>query len=143
MSTKNIKDLEKTFADSPAMTEDINYLKKLLDAKETLINQLFKKIDELQDIDRSKVIKLNLTAEEQICEIQIQSLLKTSQIRDLTLEETKKLDLLIKNKRLYNNQSTLNADHTVLPSDDKNIDDERLMELASVQNKKGDDSAGS
>lgn len=141
MSSKKIEDLQKAFTVSPEMTNDPAYLRKMLEAKDALINQLFKKIDELQDIDRSKVIKLNLTPEEQICELQIQSLLRTSQVRDLTLEETKKLDLLIKNKRLYSGQSTMNTDHTVLPSNTTSTNDDELLRIAS--GKEEPDTSGS
>lgn len=135
MSNKSIKDLQLAF--SPEVEE--KKLKELVVAKDQLIEKLFKKIDELQNLDRSKVIKLNLTAEEEICEMQIQSMLQTSRVRDLTLEETKKLDLLIKNKRLYNNQPTVNTKHEVLPTETP-VDE--LMEIASAK-EKGSDSAGS
>lgn len=138
MSTKSIKDIQENF--TPQV--EIKTLKELLEAKEILIDKLFKKIDQLQNIDRSKLIKLHLTPEEEICELQIQSLLNTSRIRDLTLEETKKLDLLIKNKRLYNDQPTENTTHKVLPSDE--LSDDKLMELASAKDKQeGSDTAGS
>jgi len=75
----------------------------------------------------SNLIKINPTPEEMIIDQQIRHLLTLSQKGSLTLEEVKILDMLIKNKRLCNHQSTLNAEFTSLPED---ITDDKLMELA-------------
>ena len=73
-------------------------------------------------VEPTKLVKINVSVEEQILEQQIRKLAAISMVGELTLEEIKKLDLLIKNKRLVNEQSTLNVDSTALPSD-HSVDD--------------------
>ena len=70
-----------------------------------------------QDSSKGKLIKMHVTPEEQIIDEQIRQLSQISNRGELTLEEIKKLDLLIKNKRLLNDQSTQNADFNVVPAD--------------------------
>lgn len=87
------------------------------------------------------LIKLHITPEEIILEQQIRQLAKLSQAGSLTLEEIKMLDLLIKNKRLVNEQSTLNVDATALPPD-TSVDD--LVAIAgSTDNEPSDESPSS
>jgi hypothetical protein len=72
--------------------EEIEHLKKLLVESTSLLNE-------------PKVEKIILTAEEALIEGQIE-ILKGRSYTELTLEDVKKLDLLIKNKRLAKEQST-------------------------------------
>lgn len=62
------------------------------------------------------VIKVNLSDEENICLIQINKLQEKASSRDLTLEETKKLEILVKSLYLIREKSTqdLNAEYKTL-----------------------------
>lgn len=62
----------------------------------------------LADSSTSKLLGLDVAPEELICLEQIKLIENTSRARELTLDEVKKLDLLIKNLRLIKNQSTEN-----------------------------------
>lgn len=71
---------------------EIDHLKKLL-------------LDSTSMLVEPKVERVILTAEEALIEGQIE-ILKSRAYTELTLEDVKKLDLLIKNKRLAKEQST-------------------------------------
>lgn len=76
----------------------------------------------------SKIEKIQVSDEQAICEMQIQRLKKIALDRELTLEETKKLDLLVKNLNLSKGQSTsIIADYSTL-----NVQEAKLIELASL-----------
>jgi hypothetical protein len=53
-------------------------------------------------------IKTKVTSEESIAETQLERLRQISEQRSLTLEETRMYDLLVKNKRLSQDESTVN-----------------------------------
>lgn len=76
------------------------------------------------------VSRIIVTAEEGICEQQINILQDRSFQRELTLEEIKKLDLLIKNKRLIKEQATMIPGDVKKP-DPKNYSNAQLVQLAS------------
>lgn len=93
------------------------------------IDKLTKEIDRLRELHlqpQSKLIKLNITPEEEILEQQINFLQQASRVRMLEVNEAKMLDLYIKNKRLIQEKSTLNAEFSSLPDD---ISDEKLLQL--------------
>lgn len=97
MSTKTIKDLSTTFKPEIVST-------------------------------KGKLVKINVTSEENIIDQEINKIKKRSDnLSELTLEDIKKLDLLIKNKRLLNDESTLNADFTTLP---EGTTEDDLMKIA-------------
>ena len=74
------------------------------------------------------VVKIEVPLEQAICEMQIAKLQRTAMDRDLTLEETKRLDLLIKNLYLAKGQSTaIIADYSKLPP---NVSEAALIEIA-------------
>jgi hypothetical protein len=70
-----------------------------------------------------------------ICELQIERLQEDAMARKLTLEETKQLDLLIKNKRLLNGDSTI-INGNAKRLDKKNISDAELISLALIKDNK-------
>lgn len=82
----------------------------------------------LADSSTTKLLGLDVAPEELICLEQIKLIENTSRARELTLDEVKKLDLLIKNLRLIKNQSTENLN----PS----YRDVSEAELVAIANKK-------
>lgn len=96
------------------LRDEVEHLKEALVASVPLVNS---------------VVKLEVPLEQAICEMQIAKMQRTAMDRDLTLEETKRLDLLIKNLYLAKGQSsTVVADYTKLPP---NMSEEALIEMAT------------
>ncbi len=81
--------------------------------------------------NKGGVMKLVISDEEIIAELQIKRLLAQAQIRALTIEETKQFDLFVKNKRLIKGDSTDVIDHKPMSS---NKDD--LMKIAKINKDK-------
>lgn len=135
----NTKDLKKSFT-STAMLETSNLqLKKENQALKKTVSKLLAELNSARNIDPDNVTKLILTPEEEICTLQISQLQSVSRERKLSLEEIKTLDLLIKNKRLLNKQSTANNTFESQPLE---ISDNELMEIAaSVEEKKEGESS--
>lgn len=125
--SKNVKTLSKNFKSTALLEKSILELKKENRALKQTVSKLLSEIDRVQNIDRSTIVKLDLSPEQEILEMQIMRLQTVSRERSLTLEETKMLDLHIKNKRLLEDKSTINADYKTLPSD---ITEEELMRIA-------------
>ena len=80
--------------------------------------------------------KIEVSAEQAICEMQIKKLQQTAMQRELTLEETKRLDLLIKNLYLSKGQSTQIVENKINPGA---YSDAELMSIASQPEKRVDD----
>lgn len=80
--------------------------------------------------------ELEVSAEQAICEMQIQRLQKAALQRELSLEETKRLDLLIKNLYLSKGQATQINKTTFNPSGYSDMD---LMKIAQQPEQKVDD----
>lgn len=86
--------LQNVLQDNKALQEEVEHLKKLLfDAT---------KIIEAEE-NCERIIK---TPAEIACEIQLEKIQQIAMQRELSLEETKKLDLLVKNQRLMKGDST-------------------------------------
>jgi len=127
MPRKNIKTLENEFKSNGVLEKTVSEQKKLIAAQEETIKKLLAEVDRLQGIDKAAVIKLELTPEQQIIEMQIMRLQQTSMERSLTYDETRMLDIHIKNKRLMDDKSTINADYKTLPTD---ITEDELLRIA-------------
>lgn len=83
-----------------------------------------------------KVELLPGSAEQSICEIQINMLQDVAKQRPLTLEETKRLDILIKNLYLAKSQNAaIPVDYTKLPPQ---VSEAQLIALAAVQDAPSD-----
>lgn len=122
---KTIKDVQENFEKNFELVK----LEKENKGLHETIDKLLKEIDKLRALHvpaQSKVIKLNATPEEEILDQQINFLQQASRIRMLEVNEAKMLDLYIKNKRLIQEKSTLNAEFSSLPDD---ISDEKLLQL--------------
>lgn len=124
MKDKIIQDLEdKCFQLSTTMT---NLLTKLSD-KELEISHLKKMLDSL--VPKNQAIKIEISDEELIADMQIRRIKEASMQRDLSLEEAKKLDIYVKTKRLVKGDSTTIVD-TPLP---KNVDKKDLLRIAGAK----------
>jgi predicted nucleotidyltransferase component of viral defense system len=80
----------------------------------------------LSEQSASKILGLDVAPEELICLEQIKLIENTSRARELTLDEVKKLDLLIKNLRLIKNQSTENLNPSY-----RDVSEAELVAIAS------------
>lgn len=102
----SIEDLKKEFEQKSKAKE----LKEFAQAQQNLIEKLFQENKFLKEkLLQLEGIITQPTPEEMICVEQIEILKKTSKNRELTLDEVKRLDLLIKNLRLIKEQSTENV----------------------------------
>lgn len=84
------------------------------------------KLENLENILKGGVHKIS--SEELICMEQIENLKKISAKRELTLEEVKKLDLLVKNLRLIREQST-----QVIDVSTEEISDDELIKIVEIE----------
>lgn len=123
--SKNVKTLANEFKNIGILEIEIKDLKKKCEQLESYNNQLLEELDRARKIDRG-LIRLHLSPEQEILEQQISRLQAVSRERTLTLEETKMLDLHIKNKRLLDDKSTVNAEY----KDIKNASVNDLLRLA-------------
>ena len=105
----NIQDLKKEFAEKTKVKD----LKVFAESQQRLLErlmdenkQLQQKLDHVEQKLLSLDVAIKLQPEEIICLQQIGLLKKRSESRELSLDEVKRLDLLIKNLRLIREQST-------------------------------------
>ena len=125
--SKSIKNMKDKFTSTASLEKTVATLKKENKALQDTVSKLLKEVDRLNDIDKKSVVALDLTPEQQIIEMQIMRLQATSLERALSYDETRMLDIHIKNKRLLEDKSTMNADYKTLPS---TITDDELMRIA-------------
>lgn len=100
------------------------------------LEKAMSEIDSLKQIlSRVNAIGLALPVsdEEEIASIQIARLKTISKERQLTLEEVRIFDFLVKNKRLSKEDSTEIISTNELP---KNLDKKQLIQIAKVKNVK-------
>lgn len=88
-----------------------------------------KKLPEKKE-ESAPIIRIEITPEEEIAEHQLDRLRSASKTRALTLEETRMYDLLVKNKRLSQEKSTLTVENTQY----KEIPNATLLEIAGKTN---------
>jgi len=106
---------------SPMLIQQENLeLKKENQGLQETVTKLLEEINRLQGIQRRPAIVSNVerivqSVEEQIIEEQIMRLDVVSRQRALSLEETRALDLLIKNKRLLDPNKPIEPDYTKVP----------------------------
>lgn len=112
--TKLLKDLSKK-------TEEIEHLK-------TLVNQTVQVVTP----KTTKLIQEFVPAEEEIALLQLDRLRLAAKSRSLTLEETRMFDLLVKNKRLSQDASTIN----VSKANYRDVKEEDLLQIASKSDDK-------
>lgn len=111
-----------------ALSQSIDLLLKKLESKEEEIMHLKRMLSQSTPI-LGQAIPINISDEEHIAEIQLQKLKENSRTRELTLDEIRKFDLLVKNKRLAQGSATeIEGKAKGLP---KGLPTSRLIELAS------------
>lgn len=99
-----------------SLRAEVIHLKELLTSSNHLVNS-----------SPELIVK---SVEQTICEIQIEMLRTEAMDRSLTLEETKRLDLLVKNLLLCKGAyKDIKVDFTSLP---KGLSSEKLLEIAAV-----------
>ncbi len=99
-----------------SLRSEVTHLKVLLSSSNHLVNS-----------PPELIVK---SVEQSICEIQIEMLRGEAMSRQLTLEETKRLDLLVKNLLLCKGAyKDIKADYTALP---KGLSSRELLEIAAV-----------
>jgi hypothetical protein len=110
-----------------------------------LQQELLKKDSEIQHLKQlleravpiiDKVQPVMLTDEEEISLMQLSKLKEIAKKRQLTLDEVRMFDLLIKNKRLAQKDPTLIADYKKLPD---NLPKDKLLLIAGSETKKEKD----
>ena len=130
-SSKIEEALEK-FKEQAKLNKRILELEKENHGLKETIELLHKKIDELEG--RPKTLETyEIAPEEVIASTQLEKLKQKALYQDLTLEEIKKFDLLVKNKRLTNGDSTENASYRVLPVRNE-VNEAILLEMAATSN---------
>lgn len=124
---KNYVDLKK-FAESQHLTiTTLQHKLSLLEEENKKLKQLVVDTNKDLFIGENKAIKIEITPEESIIVEQIDHLRSMSSNRALTLEEVKRLDLLIKNLNLIKHQAT-----TIISEPKKlNVSDAKLVEIAA------------
>ena len=139
MSKKQSSDHSKTIQDikqegSLAMLrEEIDRLNKLVESQQEYIGNLISTIDmkdkELIAVKNNTTVEsINISDEEQIALVQLQILKQKAASGELTLDDTRKFDLLVKNKRLaQGSATTIDAEYKSLNG--KSTDD--LLLIAS------------
>lgn len=85
------------------LLKDLNHKAEEIKSLQTLISQTVPVIKK----DSPKVA-ITISAEEEIAQLQLERLRLAANSRTLTLEETRMFDLLVKNKRLSQDESTIN-----------------------------------
>lgn len=127
MSKKNVDTLDKNFKSTAALEMEVTKLRQENKALNKTIDKLMNELDKARNVQRPKAVKIELTPEQRILEMQIMRLEALSQERALTLDETRMLDIHIKNKRLLDDKSTINAEYKNLLND---IPEDELLRIA-------------
>ena len=122
MNIVKIADLKEQFLDAAFTEAQQNLIDKLLKENEFLKE----KLKSLESVTKTFG---SVSPEEIICIEQIAKLKDRSYNRELTLEEVKRLDLLIKNLRLIKEQSTENVSQVKY----RDISEATLVELATTE----------
>lgn len=107
----DIQDLKKEFIEKTKLKDVRVFAEKQQELIENLIEQnksLTEKIKHLETLllNRPSAVKIEISSEELICMEQIDILRSKSSSRELSLDEVKRLDLLVKNLRLIREEST-------------------------------------
>lgn len=109
------------------LSQTIDLMTKALAEKDAEIAHLKELLTSTVPIIGESSVTLEATDEELIANIQLKKLLEAGRIRDLTLDEIRKFDLLVKNRRLAKGDATdIKGD-----TKDKKYDKPKLLELAS------------
>jgi regulator of replication initiation timing len=110
---------------------EVAHLKELLSGAVPLVEPHTEATAVAKTVQPEQKVDLVVRSDEQtICEVQINMLKSTAMNRPLTLEETKRLDLLVKNLSLIKaQQAAIPADYSKLPP---NVSAADLIAIAAV-----------
>ncbi len=121
--------MEKLEALNVGLSQSIDNLLQTLEQKDDEIRHLKELLNGSGVTIIGQASKILMTDEEVIAEKQLGRLRTLSMERDLTLDEVKRFDLLVKNKRLAQGKSTTIESKPVgLPKD---LSDSQLIQIAS------------
>ena len=109
-----------------ALSQVVDSLLKQAEQKEEEIAHLKSMLSKTVPII-GEVVKIDPSDEEVIAEIQLRKIRENARIRDLTLDEIKKFDLLVKNKRLAKGDATV-IESNKLP---ENLTKKDLLKIAT------------
>jgi uncharacterized protein YoxC len=115
--------IDKLLKDSNQKNEEIKHLQSLISQAVPIIKK-----------ETSK-LSTAVSPEEEIAEVQLERLRQSAKNRILTLEETRMFDLLVKNKRLVLDESTINVGKNQY----RDVADVDLLKLAASEIKPHDD----
>lgn len=115
--------IDKLLKNANVQSEKIKQLESLLAQNVPVIKK-----------EKDKIV-VSTSAEEEIAETQLERLRQSAKLRVLTLEEVRTFDLLVKNKRLVTDESTLNLGKDQY----RDVTDSDLMQLAAAEVKHSDD----
>lgn len=112
LEVMSIEDLRKEFVESgdtsELATNRQELAERVIEENKALLQKIANLEQVIKDLQTTTDFGLSVSPEELICISQIKILEGMSNSRELTLDEVKKLDLLIKNHRLIKNKSTEN-----------------------------------
>ncbi len=117
-----MKTIEKLLKDLSKKNEEISHLQSLVSQAVPV------------KVPDKKKISVEISAEEEIAMIQLNKLRQVAQSRALTLEETKIFDLLVKNKRLSQDESTVNMSKASY----RDVSEIDLLQIASASDESTD-----
>ena len=109
-----------------ALSQVIDSLLKQVESKEEEISNLKSALDRSVPMI-GEAIAINISDEELIADVQLRKLKEQAKTRELTLDEIRKFDLLVKNKRLAQGNAT-EINSKVLP---KELPKTQLLQIAS------------
>jgi len=112
------------------LLKDLNQKSEQIRHLESLVSQTVPVIKK-----ESQKLAIAISPEVEIAEIQLEKLRQSSQNRTLTLEEIRAFDLLVKNKRLMLDESTINLGKNQY----RDVSDTELLKLAATEVKVSDD----
>lgn len=114
--------VDKLLKDLSKKTKEIEHLQSLVSQTVPVLKK-----------EPDKVVS-NVTPEEEIAELQLERLRLAARNRTLTLEEARMYDLLVKNKRLSQDESTINLSR----ANYRDVSDEDLIQIAQKSSKSDD-----
>lgn len=128
VSTPNPEYIKKLEEHNVALQQMVNNLNTQLTQKTQEIQHLMELLNKSVPTI-GEVSPIIPTDEEVIAEFQLKALKAAAMVRDLTLDEVKRYDLLVKNKRLaQGSPTTIDGQAKKLPA---NLDNSSLIQIAS------------
>lgn len=124
---KEFKDLVELKEHCVTMFQALKTATEKLLKQEEEITQLQKLLGESVPILQAPVVRIEKSHEELICELELEKLYNESRARTLTLEETKRLDLLVKNLHVAREKNIKTAEVLKIPN---GYSEAKLIEMA-------------